>query len=347
MFSRRVWLVLGLVLACIGLIVVVLAFDIVPSPLQAPRVVAIEPANGATDVVPDSPITVTFSVAMDRAATESAVSFTPNITGNFIWGNDQTLVFTPDAGLPISTTVTANISSDARSWLQRPLQNQDTAQFTTLARPFVTESSPALDAQFIYVPSQMSITFNRAMDSNTLFETIKIDPPLENPSFDVSNNTFTIRGRFEPHTHYQFTIPADAYDADYGIALNRDYVWSFTTGLEYPNASIVNRTRVLKFDSNQPMVIPMQFTNVSRLDFAIYSIPSETLNQMADAPFETWYAFHPASDPIRISSVATNAQLDQYVQKSITLDPLPAGAYYLKLTTPEGVEDAQMLLVGN
>lgn len=345
MLARLRWLILGLLLLCIGLTALAIALNFVPASLQPPRVLAIEPVNGATDILPDSPITVTFSTAMDRAATEGAVSITPNITGNFVWQNDQTLVFTADPFLPISDTVTINISQEALSWLHRPVQNAADTRFTTISRPYVTASRPALDAQFTYLPDQITVTFSRPMDKNNLFDFLTIDPELENRSYEFNQNTMTIRGRFKPLTHYQITIPASASDSMYGIEMNRDYLWSFTTGLEYPNVSILNRSRVLKFSANQPLEIPVQLTNVSRLDSALYPIPQETFDEMAIAPFESWYKFQPASVPLKTQSDLTNARLDEYTHQSIALDALPPGTYYLRITTPEGVSDAQFLLI--
>lgn len=340
---RLVLILLSVSIICIAALA--LSFDFVPAPLQAPRVVQIEPANDATEILLTSPITITFSAPMDPAQTDNAVTLNPRVPGNMFWRDAQTLIFVPKAHLPISTTLTLTVSPNARSWIQRPLQNQTESRFTTLARPIVVSSTPALDAQFVYVPDHVTIVFSRAMDGNTLADSLVVDPTPENFSFALEQTKLTVTGFFEPHIQYHITIPEFEFDAKYNLPLGRDYVWAFTVAQEYPNFSILNRGRVLKFKANDPVKIPTQFTNVSRLDTALYPISQQVFDENASAPFETWYVFQPATAPIQTSSVNTHATLDNYTQQDVLLDALPQGTYYLKITAPEGVSDSQLLLI--
>jgi hypothetical protein len=343
--SRSLLLFLLVAIGIVVLFAQAVTFDYLPAPLRAPRVVQIEPLNDASEILSTSPITITFSAPMDRAQTETNIEIGPHITGQFAWRDDQTLVFTARPRLPISTTLTINITSNARSWMQRPLENEISSRFTTLTRPYPVSSTPALDAEFVYVPDHVSMTFNRAMDENALADSLEIEPPLQNSSLDVKDRTLTLSGFFEPHRQYRITISGFVFDTAHGIAMDRDYVWSFTTGSQYPNFSILNRERVLKFPANQAAVVPTQFTNVSRLDAALYAITREQFDANTGAPFETWYAFQPAADPLKRWRIATNANLDQYTQQKLVLGSLPPGTYYLKITTPEGVSDAQLVLI--
>lgn len=342
---RSLVLVLLVAIALVILAVLAFTFDFPPASLQAPRVLQIEPGNDAREIVPTSPITITFSAPMERAQTETSVRIVPRVSGTYAWRDDQTLVFTPRAGLPVSTTLTVNVAANARSWLRRPLQEQVRSRFTTVPRPYPVSSTPALDAQFVYVPDHVSMTFNRAMDGNALADSFQIEPPLQNSSLDVEDRTLTLSGFFRPRTRYQITISGFVFDTAYGIAMDRDYVWSFTTASQYPNFSILNRDRVLKFSADKALIVPTQFTNVSRLDAVLYAIPRAEFDANTTAPFETWYAFEPSVAPLKTWSVETNAKLDEYTTQDLALDPLGGGTYYLKITSPEGVSDAQLLLV--
>lgn len=334
------------ILVLIGFIVILIAASVlIFISIPTPRVVQIEPANGATEIPPTSPITITFATPMQRVETEQNIRFQPRVAGNFSWRDDQTLVFTPRTTLPVSTTLTITVSQDARSRLQRPLENTVRSRFTTLARPYVVESIPARDARFVYVPNMVTIVFSRAMDANMLADSLQIEPALENFSLDMTEKTLRVRGFFEPRTRYTISILPFATDAEYGIALNREYVWSFTAAAQYPNFSILNRGRVLTFSANEPILIPTQFTNVSRLAIAAYPISRAEFDLNAHAPFETWHAFQPASTPAQTFRVETNAILDTYTQQDIRLDALARGTYYLNITTPEGVSDAQLVVV--
>ncbi len=332
-------------LLLLGLGALAFVFNFLPASLQAPRVLQIDPANDATDILLTSPITITFSAPMQRVETQNALGLTPRVSGNFTWRDDQTLVFTPRTQLPISTTLTLTLARDARSWIGRALENETRSRFTTLAPPSVVDSSPALDARFVYVPNQVTIAFSRAMDGNLLADSVMIEPLPEQFGINVNQNLVTLRGFFQARTRYRITIPEFVTDKEFGIPLARDYVWAFTAASQYPNFSILNRGRVLKFSANTPIEIPTQFTNVSRLDVELYSISQSVFEEQANAPFESWYEFEPTTAPTKTRRVETNAQLDEYTQQSVSLDALSRGTYFLKITTPEGVSDAQLIVV--
>lgn len=341
--TRRRGIVLGLVFICLVIAALAFAFDFLPA-LQAPRIVRIEPANDAREILPTSPITITFSAPMDQAQTENAFSLTPQVQGKYVWSDPYTLVFSPLARLPVSTTLTLTVSPSVHSWLQRPLPSQAVSRFTTLTRPVLVNSTPPLDARFVYVPDHVTMTFSRPLDVS-LANSLTIKPQPEHFSVAPGGAAFTLYGFFEPHTSYQITVPASAVDSKYEVDLGRDYVWSFTVAAQYPNFSILNRGRVLRFGANNPISIPTQFTNVSRLDAALYAIPQQTFDENARAPFESWYAFQPAGAPLKTWSIPTNAPLDKPMQQTLALGVLAQGTYYLTVVAPEGVRDMQLLVI--
>jgi len=313
--------------------------------LQAPYVAAVEPADGARDILPTAPIIITFSAPMNRDAAQAALRLSPRVNGSWAWRDDRTLVFTPRATLPISKTLTLQISTDARSQFGAALAQAVRARFTTLTYPHVVASDPARDAQFSYSPTQVTFTFNRAMNADALRANLIVTPTLANATLAVNGTTVTLGGFFEPRTRYEIRLDAAATDAAYKLPLERAAQWSFITATQYPNFSILNRGRVLEFSTNTPVEIPVQFTNVSRLDLAVYPLTPPEFDANASAAFETWYAFKPSRAPVQKQVVPTNAQLDRYTQTKIALEPLPRGVYYLKITTPEGPTDAQLVRV--
>jgi methionine-rich copper-binding protein CopC len=314
--------------------------------LQAPRVVFIEPADDARDILPTSSITITFSAPMNQEVTQNAIRISPHVNGIWNWrDNNQTLIFSPRDTLPLSKTLTIEVSQAARSFLQQPLAQAARARLTTLAYPHVVTSTPALDAQFIYVPNRVTLTFDRALNAESVRANFTITPTLANATLRIDANTITLDGFFQPRTQYHITIRADAMDAAYAIPLERDFVWTFTTAAQYPNLSILHRGRVLEFPAQTEISIPLQFTNVSRLDVAVYPLTQSEFDANAAAPFETWYAFQPTTAPLWQQRLATNAALDAYTTRTLPLDALPAGNYYLAITSPEGVSDVKLVRV--
>lgn len=336
----RVLVVLG-VLA----LVLVALFVLVSLSIPTPRIIQIQPADGSTAVVPSTPITITFSTAMDKIQTGSNVRIEPRVSGILAWLDDQTLIWTPRLRLPLSSTITVRVAAEARSTLQKPLGTASSSSFTTLGPNTLTGSTPAIDARFVYLPDRVTMTFDRALDGGLLADSMTIEPPLKNQQRAVNGNTITLRGFFEPRTRYQITIPSVVVDSANGIELDRDYVWSFTTASQYPHFSILNRDRILKLDAAASVSIPTQYTNVSRLDLALYPIAAQEFETESTAPYETWTTFRPGAAPLVTKTILTNARLDQYAQTSIDLGKLPQGTYYLQITTPEGVGDAQLVLL--
>jgi hypothetical protein len=333
------------IIALVLLAVMAYRFDVLPTPLQTPHVLAIEPLNGAHEVLPSNPLTITFSTPMDRIPTVNGIQITPPVRGEFVWGDDQTMTFIPETRFPISTTVTVNISQVARSQFQRALATEVTSRFTTISRPTVVNSSPTRDAQFVYVPDHVSIEFSRAMEPSMLGDTMQIDPKPEGFLFDVQGNVLTLHGYFKPQQRYQVTIPAEAIDAENGVELGSAYGLNFLVVSQYPNFSILNRDRVFRFPASAPIQLPVQFANVSRLDVEIYPLTAQEYETQASAPFEKWYEFAPSVRATQTMTVFTNAEVDRYTQQTVAVGILPAGQYYLKITTPEGVGDRQLLVV--
>lgn len=345
MFRRGTCLVAG-VLGLLVLAGFATAFALLASGiLSTPRVSAVEPAAGSEMVLPDSPITLTFSTPMARGATEAALRLSPLISGDWEWRNDRTLSFVPYAGLPISATVTIEVGAAARSRLGRPLAEPARFRFKTVTRPVLVDSTPALGAQFIYVPNRVSLLFSRALDAQTAAAQLKIEPPVPYQALEWDGARLNVSGFFAPATRYRLTLPADVTDAEYGVPLGRELVWSFTTATQYPNFSILNRDRVLTAPADEPLKIPTQFTNVSRLDVALYPLTRDEFETNRGAPYETWAALAPTERAVRRQSVSTDAELDRYMTRELVLTPVPAGTYLLEVTTPEGPSDKQLVSV--
>lgn len=342
MTRRAQWLfLLILALGCASAAIVL--FFALPR-LQAPRVLAVEPADGAQDILPTAPITITFSAPMNAVETEKSIRFQPRVNGAFAWRDNQTVTFTPRTTLPISTTIRIQIQ-DARSSFGRAMEQTAQTRFTTLPFPRVIDSTPALDAQFVYIPTHVVLTFNRAMNSNAIYNHLVVTPTLANQTLVIDENNVTLGGFFQPRTRYEIRLAAKSVDEAYGIPMEHDLVWNFTTAEQYPNLSVLERERVMEFSAQDSVNLPIQFTNVSRLDAALYALSQKEFDTNATAPFETRYAFQPGSAPVKTQRVATNAALDQYTTQNIVLDALPAGNYLLVLTAPEGASDTKLLRV--
>lgn len=80
----------------------------------APVITATSPTDGQTGVSTATAVSVTFSEAMDTAATETAFALSPLADGAFSWDAGETaIVFAPAAQLAPDTSYTATMGADA------------------------------------------------------------------------------------------------------------------------------------------------------------------------------------------------------------------------------------------
>src|SRR5580704_13175489 len=101
---------------------------------QAPVIRSIEPANGATHVPVDTPISVSFSTSMAADATEAAIQLTPSVPGTRVVRNSvdpSRFVVLPGDMLQSGVTYTLSIAATAADSHQQPLVAGESATFTT------------------------------------------------------------------------------------------------------------------------------------------------------------------------------------------------------------------------
>ncbi len=116
-----------------------------PAPdTTAPAVLAVAPGAGATDVPRGTSVDVTFSEAMDTAATAGAFSLiragdTQPVVGTLSW-NGTTLSLDPTLDLEPSTSYTATVSVAAGDAAGNALSAPSTWSFTTAPAPVVVRA---------------------------------------------------------------------------------------------------------------------------------------------------------------------------------------------------------------
>ena len=102
----------------------------------SPTVVSVSPAAGATGVEPTVNLTVEFSEAMDRPATEGAFSLAPTaggsaVAGSFSWSG-STMTFDPSGPLAEGVAYTATVGTGAADVSGNALGSDHAWSFSTL-----------------------------------------------------------------------------------------------------------------------------------------------------------------------------------------------------------------------
>jgi parallel beta-helix repeat protein len=213
-----------------------------------PAVVSTTPANNATGVAINTPVTVTFSEAMLPVVTQNAFSLkngTTIVAGTFSWGTLRKLMtFTPTAKLLPTTNYTLTITTGAQSAIGAPLAAPYSSQFTTAPAPVVLATWPANNTMGVAVSALVKVSFSEAMlpvvTQNAFI--LKHGTTIVAGTFSWSPlhklMTFTPTAKLLPATKYRLTITTGAQSA-VGGHLAAPYSAQFTTGAAPASAAAV------------------------------------------------------------------------------------------------------------
>jgi uncharacterized protein YfaS (alpha-2-macroglobulin family) len=125
------------------------------------------PALVETDPLPGAQITLNnqfqffFNQPMDHPSVEGAISMQPALSGSFTWLDDSSLTFTPQAALQPATSLSINISTDAKSANGMALLEPIQLSFTTYGYLSLVQGLPAADANDVDPTSAIVAAFNQ------------------------------------------------------------------------------------------------------------------------------------------------------------------------------------------
>jgi hypothetical protein len=97
----------------------------------APFVRSTVPADGATDVVRNSAVLVSFNEAMDQASAVAAFSLAPAVPGSFTWPETWLMRFAPSSLLDSNAACTVTVSTGAQDLAGNTLAYPVEVNFTT------------------------------------------------------------------------------------------------------------------------------------------------------------------------------------------------------------------------
>src|ERR1700677_4310225 len=216
--------------------------------VTVPTVVSTIPANGALNVAVNTPISATFSIAMNPA-TLTAATFTVTgpggaaVSGTVTYSG-VTATFTPAAVLGYGTIYAATITTGARDLGGASLTGNYGWTFTTITPPpTVTATVPGNGATGVPITQVLSATFNEAMNCSTLASPaatfVLTGPGATAVAGTVgcagSTATFTPTAELAVNTIYTATITTGAQDIA-GTPMATNYVWTFRT-VAAPNST--------------------------------------------------------------------------------------------------------------
>ena len=314
-------------------------------PWRAPLVTSSSPEQGRSDVLPRSPITLTFLTAMNPSTVERNISFAPRVPGQFSWQDERTMVFSPAQPWPADTRITVEVNRGARSWLLRRMEEPFSLYFTILASPIVVNTEPSQRVQFAYDLDQAVITFSHLMDETSVESRLTVEPQIHDLELAWAEETLTITGDFRVGITYQVTLTKGAQEATYGLPMAKGFAWAFTVVERRPDLAVDGPGRVGMVEAETPFELPFTILNLSRIDLALYALDGPTFTALQGLSAKDWEQYHSEGNPIREWSALSEARADREMSQKVEVDPLPPGLYFLAVDSPEGARAGQLLSV--
>ncbi len=312
----------------------------------------------------EKPISVTFSMPMDRPSTEAAFSLTDDngaaVAGTFNWRSDSAeLGFKPTDALKMGTRYRAEIALTARAATgEGTLQDTGSRQFTftTVPLPKVTRTAPR-DGQQSYAPDD-SVRFEFAGPMNPasfVSGTITIlpKPTRVYTYYNEYENYLYLDFAKRPATAYTVTLSGKVADL-YGNTLGQDTVIRFRTGDLQPMLYLNEQNQVATYNAYTATQAVVTYRNMPEVRFDLYVVSADEFISVTGGEYwSAWDKYRPKPEArVREWARAATAPRNTvgFMREPLVDeagDALPAGIYWLELggVLPRGQRAPRQLLV--
>ncbi|MBF0408091.1 MAG: Ig-like domain-containing protein [Candidatus Riflebacteria bacterium] len=202
-----------------------------------PTVVYVAPASGAIEVAVNRKPVASFSEDMDPATINQTTfkmiaSDGTNVIGSVTY-SASVATFTPTNNLAFNSSYTVIISSGAKDLAGNRLTASYSWTFVTAVRPTVVSTNPASNATDVPINKKLLVTFSKDMNADTI---TNLSFTVAGVAGTVTYDSVTRIATFKPTANYAINAPYTAVISSgvkdlAGNALEKDYSWTFTTGL--------------------------------------------------------------------------------------------------------------------
>jgi hypothetical protein len=311
-----------------------------------PEVIGADPADGATLVPLERPITVSFNQQIDQAAARAA--FRLRGPGGDVAGDvavqGQTLVFTPSQRLQLDSRYTYEVAAS----LAGGMANDFRATFQTVPLPRIVRTEPG-DRASAPPYTDFAIVFNAPIDPDTVMDNLAFTPAISATQvyswFNSYDNSFRVSFGPKPSTDYRVQIRPNIADP-YGNLTGQSLDVRFRTGPLPPSAQLLAPGLVATFNAQSPMRAGINSVNMAQVTLTLHRLPPDALKRPAwefiDQPpagsqqLRQWQqTLSTPADEITLSRV-------DLVEGGGRLDP---GVYLLQMATPDGGRQSLVLVV--
>lgn len=203
----------------------------------SPQVVLSDPQPGAR-VPLDTTITLRFDQPMDQDSVEAAFSLSPAVTGDFVWNEPDTLVFTPQAELERDQLYQVRLAETAAGANGQTLELPVEIDLQTIGNFNVTQTVPEDGTRNVETDAAVTVVFDQPVvplvssgEQADLPQPLAIEPPVEGRGEWVSTSIY----RFIPDpplagaTNYRVSVDTNLTSVAGGVLEAPVVSWQFTT----------------------------------------------------------------------------------------------------------------------
>jgi len=308
-----------------------------------PRVVSVEPEDGAYGVFLDAPVRITFNQVMDTESVQNNFNlFDPAsqpVNGEFSWDETfTTLTFTPTAQLARGSSYSMVLGGESTALGGASLGRNTYADWQTVPGLMIYATEPAHNATISTWGHVVLYLSSPIPENIDVLDYITISPEVPNLSSWVADfqPSINLYGTLDPNTSYTVTVSPELTDR-WGSQMGEAYQLSFrTTGLDplvtFPyNADIT----FLTTDDVGPLAL---VTNVDSLPLSAGSLPlADFLTMLNPMEYEYRTNYTPADEVSWVQQLDVPANQATYVTLPYQPDGQPAepGLYFLWIDTPQ------------
>jgi uncharacterized protein YfaS (alpha-2-macroglobulin family) len=320
----------------------------------SPKVDSVEPVAPARLAL-DGPVVVNFNIAMDPASMASNFTLKDStgnpVAGKTTWNDSHTsLTFKPDALLARATHYTLTLSGQAQAFGGAPLGRDFSVTFQTYPNFSVISTTPArgqvLENNTTGGFGVVSVIFSSPLKSDSLGQFLSLSPAIGNyaPYTDPSTNQAFISGYYLPSATYTLTVSANLEDA-WGEKLGKPYSFSFNTQPAAP-ALVLQGTQsgTAVFLTTADTGLSAQATNLKNLSLTRSTLTlSDLMALLGPNGYDLMQSYKPTNPVTWTQSLSLTPDRSQVTSISVSKDgkSLPAGLYFLSISSPELVGQAQ------
>jgi uncharacterized protein YfaS (alpha-2-macroglobulin family) len=314
------------------------------------------------NAMPDASFFIQFAQPMNRASVEANLQLLGSANESyplaFEWKNssdqqlDTYLLMTPTVQLPLASTFTLWLPTDAQAASGGDLNGGLNWAFTTIPYPAIQWTNPADGVVQTWYDSSFYIKFVSPMKIDSFKDRIVFSPPVNNvePYYNEWDWSLNFWNVLQPSTTYEVTFLPGIQDI-YGNTINQRQTVRFTTAASEPAATLLMPYNISYYRVGGPQQFYAFYQNVNTIGFELYKLSQNDY-------FFMGYPYTPPAGGLvwsaskSISAAVNQRNYEPFTPTQADGSPLAPGFYFLgmmasPLQSTERYNDTRMLAVVN